>query len=301
MVKKILLTGGTGLIGPDIAEELAKKSCEVYVLTRRVPRQYAANVKWIIEDMYNCSDKFFAELPEVDAVVHAGAAVRAASDEDEFSLYRRVNMEFSERLFRWCGASKNCTSVIYISTLNFLQKPLEKMIVETSPIAPTTLYGIGKFWGERALFHYAMSDVKYRAVSLRVSSPVAAVYGRLHDTVVKKWIGCALAKQAITVFGKGARTQDFVATSDVAQAVSKALFQNEVEGIYNIAAGTSISMLELAEVIAARLDGRIMHVGRDAYEEDRWNISIEKAKREMGYRPRYTSTDIVNKLLDSVI
>jgi UDP-glucose 4-epimerase len=305
-MKNVLLTGGTGLVGTDILNALVSEGYRVFVISRKEMPACDKKVVWIRGDISNTCNNFFAKLPCVDIVIHAGAAIQVQDKgnefiENEFKIYNTTNMKFSEDLFEWCTSLKNNTPVLFFSGFSFLQKPLMEVIDESHPIAPLTLYAISKYWSEMALFKYSGNSIRYRPISFRIPSPVSFNFNLLHDTVVKKWISRALEKEDITIFGKGERSQDFVATVDIAQAVVKAISCANAKGIYNIASGTSISMKQLADIIAVRYNCKIGFYGSDINENDRWNILIEKSKRDFGYTPTYNSIQAINKLLDCIV
>ncbi len=102
------------------------------------------------------------------------------------------------------------------------------------------------------------------------------------------------------MFGKGERMQDFVATTDISQAVFKAISCADAEGVYNIASGIPISMKQLANIIESKYNCAIEFYGSDINKSDRWNISIKKAKNDFDYTPLYSSKETINKLLDCI-
>ena len=115
--------------------------------------------------------------------------------------------------------------------------------------------------------------------------------------MVRHWIASAAAGQSLKVFGDGGRRQDFLATSDVAAAVSAALSKGE-PGVYNIASGQPLSMEQLARQIAEHFHVEIVFEGVEGAPE-RWDIDISKAARELGFEPRVAPRDAIAALLGS--
>ena len=106
--------------------------------------------------------------------------------------------------------------------------------------------------------------------------------------------------QTIQVFGGGGRTQDFVAVSDIANAFLSCVENKQVNGIFNIASGNTISMLQLAQLITEKYGNKFVFTGTDANEDDRWNISIEKASEFLQYKPEFSSVSIISELLKNI-
>jgi nucleoside-diphosphate-sugar epimerase len=290
----VLLTGATGLVGADILRSLIGGGYMVCAIARKPPETDSTSVQWIKADLATDPVGMLRTVPKVDFVVHAAAALRGTDPATELATLRKTNMEFSEALFQW-AAHNDLTGVIYISSFSVLRRPLEDVIDEDHPLGPLTCYALTKHWGELALIRHA--STRYRPIALRISSPIAFSYERLQETVVKKWIRLARARQTLTVHGSGARTQDFVSTEDIAQAVVGAIKSTKASGVYHIGSGTPLPMRELAELIAGHWKSSIEFQGEDANENERWNIAIAKAERELGYAPRYSARGVIEKLL----
>lgn len=291
----VLLTGGTGLVGADVLDRLVRDGYEVICVSRRRPPE-GPRFTWIPADLAGDPGTLIASLPAVDFVVHAAAA-RSGPPGEELAYLRRVNVAFTVTLFDW-AAARGVRAVVYVSGFNLLRRPLEPVITEEHPVAPDTPYAITKYEGELGLAKHADRG-RFRRVCLRLSSPIPFVYDRLHDTVVKTWIDRARAGQPLNVHGLGDRTQDFVATEDIASAVLGAL-RNEARGTYNVASGSALAMRELAELIAARWPVPIRFEGDDPNAGERWKISIARAAADLGYAPMYTARSAIERLLAAI-
>ena len=292
---RVLLTGGTGLVGPDVVARLVARGYLVHCLSRRPP--LVSGVTWIDADLAGPAASTLASIPPVDFVVHMAAA-RSGPPGDELAHLRRVNVEFSQALFDWAG-SRRVGTVVYLSGFNILRRPLQAVITEKHPVDPVTPYAITKYEGELALAEHSRR-LGFRAVTLRLSSPVPFAYDRLHDTVLKSWIDRAGNGQSLVVHGRGERTQDFVATEDIAAAVVGALESPAARGVYNVASGSALSMRELAELIAARWPVPVRLEGEDANGDERFNIAIDRARTDFKYEPQYTARAAIERLLKAV-
>jgi nucleoside-diphosphate-sugar epimerase len=95
----------------------------------------------------------------------------------------------------------------------------------------------------------------------------------------------------LLVYGSGNRTQDFTFASDVAEACWLA-FDRNAQGVFNITGGEPVTMKGLAEVVleCAGTSGSRIVVGSvpDPQDDYRGIFSIEKARREIGFEPRVT-------------
>ena len=98
----------------------------------------------------------------------------------------------------------------------------------------------------------------------------------------------ALRDEPLNVLGNGTRRQDYVDVRDVAVAVDRCL-RSRVGGRFNVGRGETISNLELARTCVRVLDSR-SHVetgsAPDPEEGLAWEVSIARARTELGYDPR---------------
>ena len=295
----ILITGSTGLVGSDILKILLlDEKLSIVALSRNKQSFAHSKLTWIYSDFSNSKFDFKELLRGIDVVVHIAADIGKYNLDHNFINSINININFTSELFLNCKSS-SVKKIIYISTYNFLRKPLDKVITERHEIAPLSSYAIGKYWGEMLLFSY-LAEKNIEVVSLRITSPISCNFNHLHNSIVKIWISRALKRKAIVVFGKGNRIQDYIATDDIARAIILSI-QNNVSGIYNLASAAPISNLKLAEIIASWGGVEIEFSGVDALEHVRWNISLDKAKEDLNFMPEYTSRQAIERLINSNI
>jgi UDP-glucose 4-epimerase len=293
----VFLTGGTGLIGRTI---LNKINISPFVLcaTFRNHKIEDVNVNWVRLDASKCSQYEINQLVEKqDIIIHNAASLKLGNSLDEIKEIQKINIEFTEKLLE-ASVKQNIKKFIFTSTLSSIKKPLPKFITEESEINPISFYSKSKIECEQLIKKYA-DENKFNYCILRVSSPVSD-FEFLPNNVLKKWISLGLKNQRLLVFGNGSRTQDFVSVNDIASAIFCSIEKIDVNGVFNIASGNSISMYELAQLISEKFNNGFENIGIDENEEDRWNISIEKAKNELNYMPKYTSIKNITNLLEKI-
>ena len=300
MKKKILITGGTGLIGPAIVRSLLNENFDVYLVSRKpVLSIHNEKLKLITFDILaEPFENLIKKISDINIIIHGASFLETKLNFENLQIHRKF-IEFTEKLFSFSGKSQKESLLIYLSSFAFLKRPLEKIITEEHPVCAINPYSINKYWGELVLFNLPNKNI--RPVSLRISSPVSDDINQMPDTVVKKWISQVSVGNSVKVYGSGKRTQDFVSTIDIAKAVIQIIKNNNARGTYNITSGTSVSMNELAEIIADKFSAKIIHCGEDVNENDRWNISIKKSQNEFNYNPIFTSKQAIENLLNKII
>ena len=130
------------------------------------------------------------------------------------------------------------------------------VLTETSPFVRPTRYGLSKLAGEAIVRQYPDHAV------VRFSSLYGA--GMAGDTFVPRILATARAGQPITLFGDGARRQDYLHLTDAADtllAAAEVAESGVCLGVY----GESVSNRAVAELVAAAHPGcRVQFAGQDA-------------------------------------
>ncbi len=295
----ILVTGGTGLIGSEIVNRLLLAGYSLTLISRRPPRISSERLRWLFADLAANPESVLHDLPAFDAVVHAAAAKDDSGDARSLSVLFETNVRASDTLFRWSG-ERGIGRVVMIGGLNVLRHPLQLPISESHPVGPSTPYGITKLWSQEQLQRQAR-EYGFTPIILRVSSPIPATFESLPATVVKTWIQAALKNEPLKVFGSGARSQDFVACTDVAEVVFQSLQSPAACGVYHIGSGVPLSMRDLAQTIAAFRSTPIVFDGVDPNENDRWELSLDRARNDLGYTPKQSGRQAIESLLRRVL
>ena len=275
---RILVTGAAGLIGQASVAALNRAGLDVTPLYRH-PGPHAPAPDALFADLTGDEARRILGASSFDAVVHCAAVFPRpgqAMTPDEIALENRR----MDRCVLDLAAERACPLVYLSSVSVYGTAPLPWR--ESSAPCPQSPYARAKLEGESDCLGQAA-----RCVCLRVSSPYGP--GQRTANVLRLFLAQALQGQDIRFHGSCRRTQDFVAASDVAQAVRLALVDTRACGIFNIASGVPTSMRELALLAVAGVPGcrsRVLASGEaDPQEDHRVAVDITKAHVEMGWRP----------------
>ncbi|HEY5332471.1 MAG TPA: NAD-dependent epimerase/dehydratase family protein, partial [Solirubrobacterales bacterium] len=118
------------------------------------------------------------------------------------------------------------------------------------PYANDTLYGAAKVFNEGLLrsFH-AMKGLDYVALRyFNVYGPRMDVHG-LYTEVLVRWMERINEGKPPLIFGDGLQTMDFVCVPDIARANVLAAEADVNDTVFNIASGTEVSLVGLAEAL----------------------------------------------------
>jgi UDP-glucose 4-epimerase len=295
---RIVITGGAGFIGSNLAEELSKeKDNEVITVddlsTGRIENiqtlgKFNQNIKFVNGSVTDL-DLLRGIFKDVDYVFHQAAIPSVPRSVKDPIASNNANVNGTLNVLvaaKDCGVKK----VIYASSSSVygdtpkLPKREDMMPNPLSPYAVTKL--MGEYYCEVFNEVYGL-----KTVSLRYFN----VYGPRQDpysdyaAVIPRFINRVLENKPPVIYGDGEQTRDFTFVKDVVKANVLAA-KSDANGVYNIAYGNRISINELANVIM-KLIGRNLTLIYDAPREGDVKHSlgdISKAKKNLGYEPRYS-------------
>jgi nucleoside-diphosphate-sugar epimerase len=295
---KILVTGGTGLIGHNIVsrlEDLGHKVSiidnqttyglvpkeELWYLLRERSRKTNTEV-WLkdICDREAIDHIFGIEEPEI--VIHCASFPRQKVVNVNPSLGSRT---MSEGLLNLLEASNryDVRKFIYISS-SMVYGDFSDDVKEDYDCKPQGQYGILKLAGE-----WLVKDYSRRTNLVHTIIRPSAVYGPydVEDRVISKFILNAMRGNTLKVNGAG-ETLDFTYVDDAADGiVAAALSDNTENKTYNITKSHSHSLLDAAK-LAVKIVGKgeIIVGNRDLDFPSRGRLNIDAARQDFGFNPK---------------
>lgn len=287
----ILVTGSNGFIGSHVAKYLKGKGNHVCGLGRSAYPSIGA----VIDEYVQCdlATDDVELIPtktskKIDVVVHLAADMRK---EPHCVDVIGANCCGTQRLLEMCEKNE-INTFIQLSSLPVIGHPVEHPITENHPLNPYTVYHITKVT-EEMLADYACKYHGIRTASFRMSAPVGL---RMNpNTIFPTFVRKALANEDIVLLGKGNRKQNYLAVNDIARCIDLSLKNEKVQGIYNLTSNLLVSNKELATRIIYVLHSksRIVFHGEDMADNDVWDASIERLKKDSGYTPKAILEDMV--------
>lgn len=303
MSRRALVTGGAGFIGSHVADALLLQGLAVDVIDNLSSgdRQNVPPAAKLYEMDITSSDAArLIKDSRYDTICHLAAQIDVRKSVADPAFDSSVNIGGTLNLIEAVRQSQHATRFVFSSTGgaifgDFVPVPTE----EHAPKDPESPYGIAKLSAEYYLAYYARVH-GLDTVALRYSN----VYGprqNPHGEAGVVAIFCAriLEGKPLTVFGEGMQTRDYVYAGDVAQANVAAATrelarpaQLDVRA-YNIGTSRQTTVLELANILrrAAGSDVPIQHAPARPGEQQRSAVVIDKAGRELAWRPKVQLED----------
>ena len=294
---KVLVTGSNGFIGQHVARHFQNDLGWQVIGLGRKPGPASSVSEYVSCNLGSNDSKqlLIDSLQNVDAVVHLAADMRREPHNVEVV---QANCTGTQRLLEACEeAGTGC--FVQLSSLPLIGKPRIFPITEDHPICPPTIYHATKR-AEELFADYAMRKHGLRSVSFRITAPVGA--GMNPSTIFPVFVKAALESRDIVLAGHGTRRQNYIHVEDISQAIEKAISASSARGVYNLASYNLISNEGLARAIVNRTTSKstIKFSGQeDPFDDYTWDVSIDRARVDMGYSPSKTIEDCIDSLVMS--
>lgn len=256
--KRILITGGAGLIGSHIADLCVQEEASEIIVLDDFSRGRLANLAWakhhgplVIVQGNICDRNLLAEVMQnVDIVFHQ-AALRITQCAEKPRLALEVLVDGTFNVLE-AAVKANVQKVVAASSASVYGMATEFPITENHhPYNNDTFYGAAKTFNEGLLrSFYAMYGLDYVALRyFNVYGPRMDMHG-VYTEVLIRWMERLLEHQPPLIFGDGQQTMDFVYAEDIARANILAAQVSVTDEVFNIASGVETSLNELAACLA---------------------------------------------------
>jgi UDP-glucose 4-epimerase len=255
--RKVLITGGLGFIGSNLAHRLVELGADVLIVDSLIP-EYGGNLFNVIdiEDRVRTNIADVRDRSSMDYLVQgqdylfnlAGQVSHLDSMKDPFTDLE-INCRSQLSILESCRYNNPDVKVIFASTRQIYGVPDYLPVDERHLVHPTDVNGINKMAGE--WYHIVYNNVYgVRATSLRLTN----TYGprmRVRDarqTFLGLWIRLIVEEKELAIFGDGRQVRDFNYVDDVVDALLRAAVDEEANGqVYNLGGDEPINLLHLAQ------------------------------------------------------
>ena len=280
--KKILITGGLGFIGSNLARRLVEHGNFITVVDSLIP-EYGGNLR----NVHDIQEKITISLSDVRDVAAindlikgqdylfnlAGQTSHLDSMHDPITDLD-INAKAQLSILEACRKYNPGIRIVFASTRQIYGKPIYLPVDEKHPRHPVDVNGINKIAGEQ--YHILYQEVYGIASSvLRLTN----TYGprmRIRDarqTFLGIWIRNLLKGKPIQVFGDGDQRRDYNYVEDVLDALLIAATEkNAIGKVYNLGAPAPLSLEDTAKIMCKKTeDGDYQMI---PFPEDRKAIDV---------------------------
>ena len=253
--RRVLVTGGAGFIGSNLANHLADSNDVVAVDDGYLgtPGNLDPAVEFVEASVLDDG------LPtDVDAVFHLAALSSYAMHEDDPCRGARVNVEGFVNVVEQ-ARQDGCDTVVYASTSSIYGSRTEPS-PEDMPVSVNTGYEASKLarerYGEYFSNHYDMSMAGLRFFSVYQGYGGAEAHKGEYANVIAQFADDIANGEAPVLYGDGTQTRDFTHVSDIVRGLELAA-DHDLDGVYNLGTGERYSFNTVVELLNDELDADV--------------------------------------------
>ena len=308
--KKVLILGGLGMIGSNLAHKLVSLGAEVTIVDSFI-EPFGANL-FNISDIKNKVILNIADIRDKEAMkvlvkdkniifnlagqISHNDSVENPLDDADLNYIGHLNVMESVRKF-----NPN-TKVLFSGSR--LQYGLIKSVPvdENHPLEPRTPYALNKTASEQ-MYKYYNNVHDIDTVVFRIANPYGIRSQMKHSkyTIVNFFIKQAMEDSTINIFGRGEQIRDYIYVNDLVDAFILSSLKKSTRGeTYNIGAGKGTTFIDMIKTIIDIVKkGKLKFV---PWPKDYLNVetgdyisNIDKIKNDTGWFPRYSLKQGINE------
>lgn len=299
--KRVLVTGGLGFIGSNLAHRLVELGAQVLIVDSLIPG-YGGNQ----HNIHAIRDRVQVNIADVrdghsmrylvqgqDYLLNlAGQVSHMDSMTDPFTDLD-INVRAQLSIVESCRHYNPGIRIVHMATRQQYGRPQYLPVDEAHLVQPTDVNGIHKAAGE---MYYLVYHEVYglRATSLRLTNTYGPRQLIAHNRqgFIGWFVRLALLDEEIQVYGDGEQKRDMCYVDDAVEALLLAAANEQAIGrFYNVGGPRPVSLNEIIEtLIEVAGSGRVTRI---PFPEERKKIDIgdyytddQKIRRELGWKPR---------------
>jgi nucleoside-diphosphate-sugar epimerase len=311
--KRVMLVGGAGFIGHNLALELRGRGAEVAIVdslqvnnllslhdTTKAPAERdlytlmvnerlqllkAAGIPLFVDDArdYHRLSKRFSEFEPNVVVLLSAVSHASRANKDPMTTLDHSFRTLENALD---NARANTEHFIFFSSSMVYGNFATESVDEEAPCNPLGIYGAVKLGGEKLVTAYGqVFDLPYTIIR------PSALYGErcISRRVGQIFIENALRGRELVIKGDGTDRVDFTYISDLVQGVCLAIREDASRGeIFNMTYGNGRSLNHVAAIVQGAFpETSIRHEPRDALVPERGTLDVSKARELLGYAPQF--------------
>jgi nucleoside-diphosphate-sugar epimerase len=308
---RVLITGGLGFIGSNLARRLVQLGSEVTVVDSLIP-DYGGNL-YNVEGIRDRIQVNVSDVRDTHSLRHlvlgkqflfnlAGQTSHLDSMTNPMPDLE-INCQAQLSILETCRACNPKVKIVFASTRQIYGRPNQLPVSETHPINPVDVNGINKMAGER--YHLLYNDVHgIPATALRLTNTIGPRM-RVKDarqTFVGLWVRQLLEGKPISVWG-GKQLRDFTDVEDAVDAFLMAAASSATNGqVYNVGGSEVIDLAALAKLLV-EVNGGGSHeiqefpAERRAIDVGDYYADFSKIREQLGWKPKRSLRETIKTTL----
>lgn len=301
--KRILVTGGSGVIGKELLYRLQTMGAQLLSIDRvALPTDEFPNIESkqidLAKDSLQCVIDFRPEI-----IFHLAASFERLQESPGFwEKNWQDNMVASHRLLDLFPKLPQLNVFIFASSYliysakhshsSAIQTPY--LISETEAVDPRNSIGVAKYYTEKEADWMKINILPdLRTVHARIFR----VYGCGSKDIVSRWIRSALHHESLTVYNEE-NAFDYIYAGDVAQGLIECARNKTASGVINLGTGTSHTIRDVLAILARHIDKK--QVIRKTDNADMYEshcADIQLLKTVTGWSPSVSLEEGIKRII----
>ncbi len=311
--KNIILSGGLGFIGSNLAIRLVEYGAVVTIIDSLIP-EYGGNL-WNIEPIKNLVKVNISDVRDEHSIHHLvqgqdyffNLAGQTSHLDSMYNPYKdlEINSKAQLSILEACRKYNPTIKIIFASTRQLYGRPQYLPVDELHPLVPVDVNGINKLAGE--MYHILYNNVyNIKTAVLRLTN----TYGprmRIKDarqTFLGIWIRSLIENNPVTVYGDGSQLRDYNYIDDVVDAFLMVAGSDQMNGsIFNLGSDEPISLQTTAEIMIE--ENKAGNYVFQSFPADLMKIDIgdfysdfTKIKAKLGWCPKVAFNEGIKNSLE---
>src|SRR3954468_460279 len=308
---KVLITGGLGFIGSNLAPRLGARGADVTVVDSLIP-DYGGNL-YNVEDVRDRIQINVSDVRDSHSMQHlvqgkdylfnlAGQTSHLDSTLNPMADLE-INCQAQLSILETCRTCNPGIKIVFASTRQIYGRPSQLPVPETHPLNPVDVNGINKIAGEQ--YHLLYNQVHgLAATALRLTNTIGPRM-RIKDarqTFLGLWVRQLLEGKPISVWG-GTQLRDFTDVEDAVDAFLMAAENPATNGqVYNLG-GSEVTDLAAVARLMVEVNGggsfelREFPADRQAIDIGDYYADFSKIRAELGWEPKRAFRDTIEATL----
>lgn len=311
--KKVLITGGMGFIGSNLAIQLVKLGARVTLVDSMIP-DYGGNLFNIkgIEGKVRLNFSDVRDEHSMDFLIRdmelmfnlAGQVSHIDSMKDPYTDLE-INTKSQLSILESCKKYNTDIKIVFASTRQIYGKPQYLPVDEKHPLEPTDVNGINKMAGE--WYHILYNRIYgIKTVCLRMTNTYGPRLLLKHNRhgFLGWFMRQIIENKEITIYGNGKQLRDLNYIDDVVDALLISGIESTLDGkIFNLGQHPPISLEDIAKLLV-KINGagsyRLVEFPEDSKKIDigDYYSSYKKFKSVAGWKPKTSYADGFKETLE---
>jgi UDP-glucose 4-epimerase len=306
----VLITGGLGFIGSNIARALVSKGARVALVDALIPglggnRFNVADIEnrleVAIEDIRDL-ETMERLVAEADVVFNLAAQVDHIASMDDPIRDLDISGRGALTVLEACRRAGRRIRVVFPGSRLQFGRPQSIPVAESHPMDPMNIYAVHRLLGE--CYHVVYGrDMGLSTCVLRLSNPFGPRQQMRHSKygILNWFIRLAIEGKEITVYGDGSQQRDYFFIDDAVDAFLRAGSMEAAEGqIFNVGAGVPIKVADAAETIVKVVkSGSVARIpwppDRSRQETGGYVTDTSKVRGALGWSPKVSFEEGVRR------